>query len=163
NLHRAAQEVVARFGGEFPRTFDALATLPGIGRSTAAAIAAFSSGEPRAILDGNVKRVIARHAGVAGDPSTNAVLARPWSEADAAGRRRGVHAGHDGPRRRRVLAEEARVPRLPRGARLRRAAGVARGRAARPQGAPCGAPPPGGNARGVVARRGPAGEASHDR
>jgi A/G-specific adenine glycosylase len=83
NLHRAACEVVERFAGEFPRTFDALATLPGIGRSTAAAIAAFSSGEPRAILDGNVKRVIARHAGVDGDPSSGAVLARLWQEAEA--------------------------------------------------------------------------------
>ncbi len=83
NLHRAAQQVVERFGGEFPRSFDALATLPGVGRSTAAAIAAFSSGEARAILDGNVKRVIARHAGIGGDPSSTAVLARLWQEAEA--------------------------------------------------------------------------------
>jgi A/G-specific adenine glycosylase len=83
NLHRAARQVVERFGGEFPRTFEALATLPGIGRSTAAAIAAFSSGEARAILDGNVKRVIARHAGIGGDPTAAAVLARLWQEAEA--------------------------------------------------------------------------------
>ena len=92
NLHQAAREVVERFGGEFPRSFDALATLPGIGRSTAAAIAAFSSGEPRAILDGNVKRVIARHAGVAGDPSSSAVLARLWQEAEARMARAGVES-----------------------------------------------------------------------
>ena len=67
NLHRAAREVVARFGGVFPASFDELATLPGIGRSTAGAIAAFASGERRAILDGNVRRVLARHAGVGGD------------------------------------------------------------------------------------------------
>jgi A/G-specific adenine glycosylase len=60
NLHRAAQVVVAENGGEFPRTSEALARLPGIGRSTAAAIAAFCFGEPAAILDGNVKRVLAR-------------------------------------------------------------------------------------------------------
>lgn len=83
NLHRAAREVVERFGGDFPRDFESLASLPGIGRSTAAAIAAFSSGERRAILDGNVKRVIARHAGIGGDPSSAAVLARLWQEAQA--------------------------------------------------------------------------------
>ena len=83
NLHRAAREVVARFGGVFPTRFDALATLPGIGRSTAAAIAAFSSGERRAILDGNVRRVLARHAGIGGDPSRAAVLAQLWSVAES--------------------------------------------------------------------------------
>jgi A/G-specific adenine glycosylase len=83
NLHRAACEVVERFGGDFPRDFESLATLPGVGRSTASAIAAFSSGERRAILDGNVKRVIARHAGIGGDPSAAAVLARLWEEAEA--------------------------------------------------------------------------------
>jgi len=67
NLHRAAREVVGRFGGVFPTTFDALQTLPGVGRSTASAIAAFSSGERRAILDANVRRVLARHCGTAGD------------------------------------------------------------------------------------------------
>ena len=60
NLHRCAQVVVAEHGGEFPATSEALARLPGIGRSTAAAIAAFSFGERAAILDGNVKRVLAR-------------------------------------------------------------------------------------------------------
>lgn len=83
NLHRAARSVVERHAGVFPTTFDALAALPGIGRSTAAAIAAFASGEARAILDGNVRRVIARHAGIGGDPSSAAVLARLWEEAEA--------------------------------------------------------------------------------
>ena len=83
NLHRAAQMVVEKFAGEFPRTFEEVALLPGVGRSTAAAIAAFSSGEARAILDGNVKRVIARHAGIGGDPSSAAVLGRLWQEAEA--------------------------------------------------------------------------------
>ena len=60
NLHRCAQVVVAEHGGAFPTTSEALARLPGIGRSTAAAIAAFCFGERVAILDGNVKRVLAR-------------------------------------------------------------------------------------------------------
>jgi A/G-specific adenine glycosylase len=60
NLHRCAQAVVAEHGGEFPRSAARLAELPGIGRSTAAAIAAFCSGERVAILDGNVKRVLTR-------------------------------------------------------------------------------------------------------
>src|SRR5438132_7016742 len=63
-LHRAAHEVVVRHGGAFPRDAATLATLPGIGRSTAAAIAAFAYGERGAILDGNVKRVLARVYGV---------------------------------------------------------------------------------------------------
>ena len=83
NLHRAAKEVVARFGGYFPVQFDAVLELPGIGRSTAAAIVAFATGEPHAILDGNVKRVLARHAGVPGDPSSTAVLAKLWQAAEA--------------------------------------------------------------------------------
>ena len=72
-LHRAAQDVVADHGGVFPRDAATLATLPGIGRSTAAAIAAFAFGERGAILDGNVKRVLARHAGVDGFPGERAV------------------------------------------------------------------------------------------
>ena len=60
NLHRCAQVVVAEHGGRFPKTAQQLAELPGIGRSTAAAIAAFCFGERVAILDGNVKRVLTR-------------------------------------------------------------------------------------------------------
>jgi A/G-specific adenine glycosylase len=83
NLHRAAKDVVERFDGRFPTRFDDLHTLPGIGRSTAAAIAAFSSGERRAILDGNVRRVLARHAAIPGDPASAAVLAEMWRVADS--------------------------------------------------------------------------------
>ena len=83
NLHRAAKEVVARFDGHFPVQFDAVLELPGIGRSTAAAIVAFVTGEPHAILDGNVKRVLARHSGIPGDPSSAAVLAKLWRAAEA--------------------------------------------------------------------------------
>ena len=64
NLHRAAQQI-ARDG--FPASAEKIAELPGVGRSTAAAIAAFAHGERAAILDGNVKRVLARCYGVAGD------------------------------------------------------------------------------------------------
>ncbi|HUQ27481.1 MAG TPA: A/G-specific adenine glycosylase [Usitatibacter sp.] len=83
NLHRAARDVVQRFGGVFPARFEDLVTLPGIGRSTASAIAAFASGERRAILDGNVRRVLARHGGIAGDPSRAAVQQALWSEAES--------------------------------------------------------------------------------
>lgn len=67
NLHRCAQEVVDRFGGEFPKSAEQLVTLPGIGRSTAAAIAAFCFGERVSILDGNVKRVLSRVLGYGAD------------------------------------------------------------------------------------------------
>ncbi|MFM9927198.1 A/G-specific adenine glycosylase [Variovorax sp. H27-G14] len=78
NMHRCAQDVVARFGGEFPRTATDLVTLPGIGRSTAAAIAAFCFGERVAILDGNVKRVLTRVLGFAGDMSSTAQERALW-------------------------------------------------------------------------------------
>jgi len=67
NLHRCAQDVVALHGGVFPLTAEQLQTLPGIGRSTAAAIASFCFGERVAILDGNVKRVLTRVLGFAND------------------------------------------------------------------------------------------------
>jgi len=92
NLHRAARQVVESHGGVFPTSSARLAGLPGIGRSTAAAIAAFSSGEAGAILDGNVRRVIARHAGVEGDPAAAATLARLWAEAEARVPRRAIEA-----------------------------------------------------------------------
>ena len=83
NLHRAARVVRDEHGGVFPTTFDALVALPGVGRSTAGAIAAFASGERRAILDGNVRRVLARHAGIEGDPASAATQARFWEAAQA--------------------------------------------------------------------------------
>jgi len=92
NLHRAAREVVARFGGRFPTRFEDLVSLPGVGRSTAGAIAAFSAGERRAILDGNVRRVLARHAGIGGSPASAAVLAGYWQEAEARLPAQGIEA-----------------------------------------------------------------------
>ena len=81
NLHRCAQEVVTRFGGVFPGNAAELATLPGIGRSTAAAIAAFCFGERVAILDGNVKRVLSRVLGIADDLSEARHERALWSRA----------------------------------------------------------------------------------
>lgn len=81
NLHRCAQEVVARFGGAFPRSAAELATLPGIGRSTAAAIAAFCFGERVAILDGNVKRVLGRVLAFEGDLASAAQERLLWDAA----------------------------------------------------------------------------------
>ncbi|HEY0180164.1 MAG TPA: NUDIX domain-containing protein, partial [Dokdonella sp.] len=70
-------------GGELPRGLDALSALPGIGRSTAAAILAQAFGERHAILDGNVRRVLARWHGLAGWPGTTANLRRLWEWAEA--------------------------------------------------------------------------------
>ncbi|MGB4060271.1 MAG: A/G-specific adenine glycosylase [Burkholderiaceae bacterium] len=69
NLHRCAQAIVADHGGQFPRSASALQTLPGIGPSTAAAIASFCFHEPVSIYDGNVKRVLSRFLGFEGDLS----------------------------------------------------------------------------------------------
>lgn len=83
NLHRCAQAVVSDHGGTFPRSAALLATLPGIGRSTAAAIAAFCFGERAAILDGNVKRVLTRAIGFAGDLARPAEERALWQAAEA--------------------------------------------------------------------------------
>jgi A/G-specific adenine glycosylase len=82
NLRTAARRLVAERGGRFPRQPEALARLPGVGRSTAAAIAVFAFGRRAAILDGNVRRVLARHFGVAGDPGEAAVRDRLWRLAE---------------------------------------------------------------------------------
>ncbi len=82
NLHRCAQVVVATHGGRFPASSVLLATLPGIGRSTAAAIAAFCFGERCAILDGNVKRVLTRALGFAGDLAEARQEKALWSLAE---------------------------------------------------------------------------------
>ena len=83
NLHRAACAVMEKHGGHFPATAAALAELPGIGRSTAAAIAAFASNERAAILDGNVKRVLCRVFGIEGSPSERVVEERLWALAES--------------------------------------------------------------------------------
>jgi A/G-specific adenine glycosylase len=81
NLHCAAHTIRERHGGRFPATFEEIAALPGIGRSTAAAIMVFAYGARHAILDGNVKRVLARACGIAGYPGDKATLDALWREA----------------------------------------------------------------------------------
>ena len=81
NLHACARAVAELHGGEFPRTAALLQTLPGIGRSTAAAIAAFCFGERVAILDGNVKRVLGRVLAFDGDLASSAAEKRLWDRA----------------------------------------------------------------------------------
>jgi len=83
NLHAAARAIVAHHGGAFPATADAIALLPGVGRSTAAAIASLAFGQPCAILDGNVKRVLARHGGIAGWPGDKKVETALWQLAES--------------------------------------------------------------------------------
>jgi A/G-specific adenine glycosylase len=82
NLHAAARVVVASCRGRLPRTREDLASLPGVGRSTAAAIAVFAFGAREAILDGNVKRVLARHFAVRGYPGDRRVENRLWKIAE---------------------------------------------------------------------------------
>ena len=83
NLHRCAQDVVALHDGAFPRAAVALQTLPGIGRSTAAAIASFCFGERVAILDGNVKRVLTRVLAFSADLAQTANERVLWEHATA--------------------------------------------------------------------------------
>jgi len=83
NLHAAARMLAERHAGQFPATADAIAQLPGVGRSTAAAVAALAYGQRCAILDGNVKRVLARHGGVAGWPGDKKVEDVLWRQAEA--------------------------------------------------------------------------------
>ena len=83
NLHRAARDVMEKHDGHFPNTLEAIMELPGIGRSTAAAILVFAFGKRSAILDGNVKRVLARVCGIAGYPGESAVAVQLWQQAEA--------------------------------------------------------------------------------
>ena len=83
NLHKCAQRVVDEYDGVFPSDPALLAELPGIGRSTAAAISAFSSGTRAAIMDGNVKRVFARVFGIDAYPGEKKVEQAMWRRAEA--------------------------------------------------------------------------------
>lgn len=80
NLHRAALHIVDRFDAKFPTGFADVLQLPGIGRSTASAICALAFGQRLAILDGNVRRVLARYFGIAGDP--DAIEPALWNQAE---------------------------------------------------------------------------------
>ncbi|MEX1081721.1 MAG: A/G-specific adenine glycosylase [Halofilum sp. (in: g-proteobacteria)] len=82
NLHRAAQRMADEHGGSVPADYDALIALPGIGRSTAGAILSLAGGQRQAILDGNVKRVLARHIGLTEWPGGTQAQKRLWTEAE---------------------------------------------------------------------------------
>ena len=82
NLHRAAQRIVSEHGGEFPASFADIEALPGIGRSTAGAVLALSRGLRFPILDGNVRRVLARCFGVAGARAERSADERLWELAE---------------------------------------------------------------------------------
>jgi A/G-specific adenine glycosylase len=83
NLHSAARAIVERHAGVFPGAFDDIIALPGIGRSTAGAIAVFAFGVRQPILDGNVKRVFARAFGIAGFPGEKKIETAMWAHAAA--------------------------------------------------------------------------------
>jgi A/G-specific adenine glycosylase len=83
NLHRAAQRVRDAHAGEIPLRFEEIASLPGIGRSTAGAILALATGQRHAILDGNVKRVLSRLYRIEGSPAAAATHRRLWALAEA--------------------------------------------------------------------------------
>ena len=92
HLHRAAMMVRERHGGVFPSRLEDVAALPGIGRSTAAAIVVFAHGGRHAILDGNVKRVLARACGIAGHAGDRATADALWSAAERLLPSRGIEA-----------------------------------------------------------------------
>ena len=83
NLHKAAQQIRDEFNGCFPELIDDLVALPGIGRSTAGAILSLACGQRHAILDGNVKRVLARYHALQGWPGKTAILQQLWSLSEA--------------------------------------------------------------------------------
>lgn len=83
NLHRAAKIVVQQYGGRFPEDPVLIEQLPGIGRSTAAAIAVFAYGVKAAILDGNVKRVLSRIHAIEGYPASPAIQKQLWILAES--------------------------------------------------------------------------------
>jgi len=82
NLHRAAVLVRERYGGVFPTAIDAVQALPGVGRSTSGAVLSLALGQRHPILDGNVKRVLARHFAIPGWPGTASVQSELWRIAE---------------------------------------------------------------------------------
>ena len=90
NLHSAAQIVMQQHGGHFPNDFERLLALPGIGRSTAAAVSVFAFGQRQAILDGNVKRVFTRYFGIAGYPGEKKIEQDLWTRAEQLLPRQGI-------------------------------------------------------------------------
>ncbi len=82
NLHKAAQTIRDQHNGDFPQAIEAVEALSGIGRSTAGAILSLSSGQAHAILDGNVKRVLARYHAIEGYPGQTAIQKQLWAYAE---------------------------------------------------------------------------------
>jgi A/G-specific adenine glycosylase len=82
NMQKAARLIMAEHRGEFPRQFEDVLALPGIGRYTAGAICSIAFNQPKPILDGNVIRVLSRLFGIAGDPNEKQTNARLWREAE---------------------------------------------------------------------------------
>jgi A/G-specific adenine glycosylase len=83
NLHNAAQTIMDEHDGQFPQDFEQIQTLSGIGRSTAAAIASFAFQQNQTILDGNVKRVLARHYVIEGWTGTPKIEKQLWTLAES--------------------------------------------------------------------------------
>ena len=83
NLQKSAQQILAQHHGQFPKSFDAVLALPGIGRYTAGAICSIAFDQPTPILDGNVIRVLTRVYGIATDPREKQTKARLWQLAEA--------------------------------------------------------------------------------
>jgi len=82
NLHRAARLIRDEYNGEFPDELEVVVALPGIGRSTAGAILSLAFNQRHTILDGNVKRVLARHETIAGWPGSTGVARELWAVAE---------------------------------------------------------------------------------
>jgi A/G-specific adenine glycosylase len=82
NLQKGAQQITIEHSGKFPKTFDDVLALPGIGRYTAGAICSIAFNQPRAILDGNVVRVLTRIFGIATDPREKDTTAQLWRLAE---------------------------------------------------------------------------------
>ncbi len=82
NMHRAGKIITTEHNGQFPDSLDALVQLPGIGRSTAGAILAIAHGQQATILDGNVKRVLARCYAIEGWPGQTAIANQLWTQAE---------------------------------------------------------------------------------
>lgn len=83
NLHKAARTIINDFDGQFPKDFETVQSLSGIGRSTAAAIVSFAFGQSETILDGNVKRVFSRHYLIEGWPNTPKINQQFWTLAES--------------------------------------------------------------------------------
>lgn len=82
NLHRAAREIVSRFGGQMPESKDDLLALPGVGRYTAGAIASIAFDQREPLVDGNVERVLCRLFRIRGNPKDAAIRKKIWSHAE---------------------------------------------------------------------------------